>query len=452
MGKLFWKIFLGFWVTLIAIALGVGMTVHWNAQQQAEAGSNFINKQGVGFMLNSASDAIERGGEKQLHKLLTQWRLDTPPPFLIVNEHNQELFNRPLPRRVHHRIDKLWSDSPLPPHVKRVRAPFGEQYLILMVPRTLLNHAQRKSPPWMHVADPLRLRLWVTLVGSILFSAALAWTITHPVRELQRTVKSFASGDLSARSSQRLSKRRDEIGDLHREFNSMAANVQRLVETQNHLFHDVSHEIRSPLARLSVALGLIDQSSEKQDTLIARMRREIDRMDELIEEILSLSKLSSVDAAAQFSTIELGDLLQDIVDEYLFDAQQSNKLIEYSSKPSVSIKGDANLLQRAFGNLVKNALSYTPQGSTVEIELHRSTHGQAVVQVTDQGEGVEEDELEMLFQPFYRGRTSQHAAGFGLGLAVTQRTIQLHKGQMNAENLPNGGLRITIKLPIAQTQ
>ncbi len=451
MGRLFWKIFFGFWITLIAIALGVGITVHWNAQQKAEEGADFINKQGIGFMLHAASNALQQGGEQQLQVLLSEWQITGPPPFLIVNEQNQELYRRPLPRRWRHRMDRIWQQPNLPPHLRRVRSPSGEQYLIVMVPRAALTHLPQRQFHWSHGTDRVRLRLWITLVGSILFSAALAWTITSPVRELQKTVKAFASGELNARSSKKLTKRRDELGDLHREFNSMASSIQQLMETQNHLFHDVSHEIRSPLTRLSVALGLIGQSPNKQGSLLVRMQQEIDRLDELVEEIFSLSRLSSGMVPSPFVSIDLAALLEDLIQEYQFDAQQMDKQLVYRPQQSVRIEGDAILLQRAFGNLIQNALRYTPKGSSVQIGLEKSADEQVIVTVTDEGPGVPDEELDALFQPFYRGRSSKDGEGFGLGLAVTQRSIQIHNGLMKAENMSSGGLRIKVMIPISKT-
>ena len=291
-------------------------------------------------------------------------------------------------------------------------------------------------------------RLGAAMFASLIFSVLLAWYLTRPVRHLQRAANALATGDLSARVAPSMKGRRDEIADLGKDFDHMAARLQNMVDTQQRLLHDVSHELRSPLARMQVAMALARQQPDKLDTALGRIEREGDRLDELVGELLTLARLGAGVGMEAEGEVDLAALLETVVEDGDFEADGGRKVVLEYCDSAVFI-GRGELLRRAFENVVRNALRYSPEGGEVSVRAERES-GWLQVSVCDRGPGLPEDKLSAVFEPFVRGTDSPTGgrSGYGLGLAITRRAIEAHGGKVRAENRKDGGLCVILALPL----
>jgi two-component system, OmpR family, sensor histidine kinase CpxA len=282
-----------------------------------------------------------------------------------------------------------------------------------------------------------------------IISYLLARHLTAPIRQLQRAVQSMASGDLAARVKGKVGARRDELGELARDFNAMGDEIERLISAQKRMLGDVFHELRSPLARLQVALGLARKAAGQQcEKDHDRIEKEVVRMDELIGQVISLVRLETAGKELDNSVVALGALLNEVVEDAQFEASSQHKQVLLEIKSAAEIQGDAELLHSALENVVRNAVAYTPEGSSVSVQLVEEG-GQLVITVRDQGCGVDESSIGSLFDAFYRegDARDRDSGGYGLGLAIAQRAVLLHDGAIRARNHPDGGLEIEIRLP-----
>ena len=270
----------------------------------------------------------------------------------------------------------------------------------------------------------------------------LAAHLAAPLRRLGRVVERFGQGDLSARAD---SARRDEIGDVSRAFDEMAGRIETLVSAERRLLQDVSHELRSPLARLGYAIELARTSEDRQGAL-DRIQKDIGRLNHLVNELLHLTRAEGDPAALEPEIVRLDELLLAVVDDCALEATAKGCRVTTSTTPA-SIKGERELLHRAIENIIRNAVRHAPEATTIATELRLET-GTAQIITRDQGEGVPEASLISIFEPFFRvaGDRSRASGGMGLGLAIAQRAIQLHNGQITAQNA-NPGLLVTIEIP-----
>lgn len=285
------------------------------------------------------------------------------------------------------------------------------------------------------------------LVGgfvSLFFSAGLAWYLARPITHLSRGLRAIAAGQLATRVHPLVGTRRDEIADLTREFDGMAAQLQQLVAMQERLFHDVSHELRSPLARLQVAIGLLRQSPERLPDMLVRVEREADQLNRLIEELLTLARLKSSTAEFDASPVDLMDLLTAIVDDANFEGRAKGCEVRYFAAAPFIAMGDGELLYRAFENVIRNAVKFSPPHSRVDVTAAVAAD-RAVVRVSDQGPGVAAEMLADIFEPFKRlDADGAGTTGFGLGLAIAKYAIERHGGSIRATGVDGGGLMVEI--------
>ncbi len=283
----------------------------------------------------------------------------------------------------------------------------------------------------------------------------LAWRMTAPVRRLRRAVQQLANGDLTARTGIAGNRQSDEISELGADFDRMAERIETLVSSQKQLVRDISHELRSPLARLQVALGLArKKASAEAEPALDRIEQEAGRLNGMIGELLTLSLLENGAASTQAEPVDLGELLAEVVQDADFEAAESNRQVVLSAQAGLLVTGNCELLRRAVENVVRNSLRYTGEGSAVEVLLEQGQQNQAVIRVRDCGPGVPEAMLEAIFQPFCRVAEARdrQSGGTGIGLAITARTVALHGGSVTACNRPEGGLEVEIRLPTADTQ
>lgn len=283
----------------------------------------------------------------------------------------------------------------------------------------------------------------------------LARHLTSPVVHLRTLTSRFSQGDLTARITQpALLQRRDEIGGLARDFNRMAARIQTLLKAQTRLIADVSHELRSPLTRLSLALGLIRRGGDSVSrTSLTRMEREVERLNTMIGQLLTLSRLECLDQPPPMESLDLAGLVCEIAADADFEATQVDRGVRLTECPPCSIHGARDLLRSAIENVVRNALRYTAPATQVLLRLEYSPgHATAAVIVDDQGPGVPPAELAHVFEPFYRVDASRErqSGGAGLGLAIARQVVALHAGSITASNREEGGLEVRILLPAGE--
>jgi two-component system sensor histidine kinase CpxA len=328
----------------------------------------------------------------------------------------------------------------------REKGSAGESYVMVV-------EAPPPPPPGMEPFMTV-VRLLVVLTVSGLICYVLARYLTAPVLGLGAAVKRFASGDLSVRVGPALGKRNDEISRLAHDFDGMAERIESLLTSQRVLLRDISHELRSPLSRLNVALELCRKGTDPEIAKnLDRIEREACKLNEMIEQLLTLNRVESGISGQEQSRIDLARLIQEISDDADFEARSLNRRVEILSREECSIDGNEDLLRRAIENVARNAVRYTKEGSAVEISLCRirdddSPHG--LITIRDHGQGVPEEALPHLFKPFYRadhGR-DRESGGAGLGLAITEAAVRIHKGTVQATNAGDGGLIVEITLPI----
>jgi two-component system OmpR family sensor kinase len=292
----------------------------------------------------------------------------------------------------------------------------------------------------------------VGAVVSLVFGAALAWYVARPIRHLRAAFASLSAGHLETRVAPLMGRRRDEVADLGRHFDEMARRIQSLVGAQRTLLHEVSHELRSPLARLQAATGLARQNPQKLESSLERIEQETERLDDLVGQLLTLSRLEAGVADAsrtRLETTDLVDLVASIAADARFEAESCGKDVVFSSDGETTADVRAELVGRAVENVIRNAVKFTAPGTAVEVTAGpEDAGGTFLVRVADRGPGVAEADLDAIFEPFYRGVAGSSGPGFGLGLAIARRAIAAHGGRVDARNRPGGGLEVEIRLPV----
>lgn len=287
-----------------------------------------------------------------------------------------------------------------------------------------------------------------TLLASLASAALLAWYVAKPIRGLRQAFAAASRGHLDHRLAPTMAARDDELADLGREFDRMAAQLQAVLERQRRLLHDVSHEVRSPLARLQAAVGLLRQSASAREAVVERIEEEISRIDRLIGELLRLSRLEAGEHAEEIEDIDMKELVGQVVADARFESHGADLDISWRDEANATIRGRPEMLRLALDNVVRNALKYGAGGRSVGIETFTSGD-RYVFRVLDGGPGVREQDLDRLFTPFFRSEDAGAAEGYGLGLAIARRSIEAHGGAIRAENRSTGGLSVEITLPAA---
>ena len=435
-GRLFWKILLGFWLTFAAVTLAVWI----GALTYAGGGPSTAERaQWPGaFQLASAMVALRSGGPVAVERLTANW---TPP------------LRRQL---VLTRLDAVPPPAGPGAIVIVSRGGDGVVYRLTYSPPATVPAMRAR----LTIAGPLPatvLVLWI--MGGFAFSALLAWYLTQPINRLRGGFDRLAHGDLAVRLKPAIGRRRDEIADLAGDFDTMAGRLQQLVAARDRLLHDVSHELRSPLARLNMAVGLARQAPnptpERIQETLSRIEYESGRLDALVGELLTLSRVESGGVRPD-GYFEVEGLVRTVVADARFEADASGVEVR-SNVPDVdgeahgprpTVKGDAELMRRAIENIVRNALRFSARGQRVEVDVASEEAAKRfILRVADQGPGVPEDSLASMFEPFVRVHEAQAGKGYGLGLAIARRTVLAHGGQIEARNREGGGLEVIVRLP-----
>jgi len=308
--------------------------------------------------------------------------------------------------------------------------------------------------------DPQNIGLLVRLATALLvvlaLCAFLARHITLPIGHVISASQQIATGDLGTRIGPAVGAREDELGRLGRDFDRMAAQIEALVASERRLIRDVSHELRSPLARLSISVGLARRYASTTTALhLDRIEHEVERLNQLIGQLLALARLDAGIEPSQRLVFDLSTVVDEVAANADFEALAANRGVRVITSQPCPITGVPDLMRSAVENVVRNGVRYTPCGRHVDISLRREgvhPHDRAQLCVRDYGRGMTEDRLPRLFEPFYRGDAPGPGTGAGLGLAIARRAVQIHDGSIVASNAADGGLEITISIPLAATQ
>jgi len=467
MGKLFWKFLAFLFLAQITTLLVTGAFFWINHQRENSNNVGVENTRPASDLVQAASDTLKYGGKNALYSLLNTWQKRRMPQVYAIDEMGKELLQREIASSVVEAAKKITYSDIQSNIVKRVKLENGQSFLLFVPdlgdrphidPLPDLQHGVNKMhgehipPPHKKLPFP-RLPFVTILAGlivSLLFAILIAWYFSTPINQLRNALMQAANGHLSTRIGGDMNRRRDELADLGRDFDRMAGRLESLIQGQRRLLHHVSHELRSPLARIQIAIGLAKQSHEKVDASLDRIQVDSDRMDVLIGELLQLSKLESGTTLLKREKVEFSHLLRDLVADATYEAAEYNILIKKVIQSNLIVFGDAELLYRAVENIVRNAIKYSPTGSEISIALFKN-QGQKTVRlsVSDQGAGVQDSELDAIFQPFMRSSNTQTKDGYGVGLAIAKQIIETHGGKIKANNLQPRGFQIQIDLPVS---
>ena len=448
MGRLFWKIFLGLWLTLLVTSAIVGGLVWQHNKERIEQLEVIADSPRAEFSVNALASILRIDGLHALEKAIERRTKESHRPLrmFIVNDAGKDLLGRPVPRLMLNKA-RAAANDPQVSAIQQVSTPEGEQFLLFVPHRDHRMPRYDKGFPKHFPTMPLL----IVLLGSLFFSAGLAWYITRPIHHLREATNQFAEGKLDTRVMHKIGNRKDEVTDLAKDFDHMAEQVQQLVAIQKRLLNDVSHELRSPLARLQVAIEMLRQQPDKTKELIQRIEKENQRLDELVGELLTLSRLEADVYNNENDYFDINGLVASISDDARFEARNQNKQVVFKGANEILINGNIELLRRAIENVIRNAIYYTPDQTQVTITITHSENDHVFITVCDSGNGVNEEKLTDLFQPFVRindNRQNVKIPGYGLGLAIARRAIEIHKGEIKAYNHQESGLCVDIRLPI----
>ncbi len=462
MGRLFWKFFFAFWLALLTAGVAVGTVVWFHKHKLDEATHSLVMGPPAEYLVRSATATLENGGMPALLKLLGQMRDDPMAQLFVVDETGRELLGRAYPKAALARAQAIAGTATGSPVARAMTPGDGHVYLFFAGEATgrgfagLPGGPLRGGPggrpplgPSGHPEPPTPfLPIGAGLLASLGFSALLAWYLAKPIRELRGAFQRAAAGDLDVRVAPAMGRRRDELADLGRDFDHMAGRLRDLMDAQRRLLHDVSHEIRSPLARLQAAIGLARQQPETREASLDRIEREAQRLDEMVGELLTLSRLEAGMVNNQRERVDLAELVGMVVEDARYEAEAQGRRVEFTDTGVAGVYCQPELLHRAIENVVRNGVKFSPQGGVVEVKAGRVGADRAAVIVADRGPGVPEGDLEAIFVPFYRSERSAGTGGYGLGLAIAKRAVEAHGGSIHASNRASGGLAVTMSLPV----
>jgi two-component system sensor histidine kinase CpxA len=443
--SLFWKILVTFMIAMTVTLVGsvyVSFTLAGTAFDQ-------VNVEGRDRIIEEAAAALAHGGERELKAWL--YRNPRPAPgtvLLVTNERGDELLGRAMPRE----LARLLMTRPFrrpttPPNLKPMQltpnlvGPDNEEYRLLFAraPVTFLGILMWPGTQFAVIS--------IALIAVAATSLLLARYLSSPIVRLQKASRALAAGALDTRVGRPFTRRKDEVGTLARDFDAMAERIQALVTDKETLLRDVSHELRSPLARIRMALALAQRRADQVVQLdLARIEREAEKLDELVGHVMTLSRLRTATAPRR-DVVRLDSLVADVVEDARFERPEAK--LDYSATGEVHLLGDPAGLKSAVENVVRNALIYSDPTQPIEVRLE-ARPGRAVVRVLDRGPGVSPEDLARIFEPFYRtDKSRDHAhSGQGIGLAITARVMELHAGTVEARNRDGGGLEVILTLPV----
>ena len=449
MRSLFLKIFLFFWVTMVVV--GAVLIYTWGIQPEVIVSRwRGATSDAVALYAQSAAEELDRYGLVALNNYLQRLDASSHIRAALFDENGQPIAGKPT--KTMRELAPHAGQGGEPAFIiqgsnalaaQRTIGPTGRVYILVgEMPRGPVGAVRRLARA--------QIEQWAAaILLSGLICYLLTLYLTRPILRLRKATEELSAGNLGARAPAELELRRDELGGLVRDFNRMADRIEALMTGQRQLISDISHELRSPLARLNVALGLARQRAGEAATgSLDRIEREADRLNEMIGKLLSLARMQGAAGPPEKSSVRLDEIVKEVAEDAEFEAQERKCGVRVVGDVKCSTEGSPELLRSAVENVVRNALRYTAPGSEVEITL-ATRDSTAEITVRDHGPGVPEGELQNLFRPFYRisGARERDTGGAGLGLAITDRAIRLHGGTVGAANAPDGGLLVKIRVP-----
>ena len=446
MRSLFLRIFLSFWAAMLLV-LSATAAVAWYRFNQVQSISIDIKA-----LANEASARLLVGGMPALQDWIdeAEHRYRDRRIF-IVDQSGDDLRKRKLPTTYRNYIERLRDAGFLGKELIPSRRDDPLLLTPLFTDRDGTVYTIMVSPPiWSNLLFAPDVRI-VLLVSALLLSGLVCWLLARylskPVERLQSSARSLAAGNMEARVGQEFSRRRDELGVLARDFDTMADHVRNLIASKENLLRAMSHELRSPLARLRVATDLARRPGADVSRQLDRIELEAERLDTLIGQILQLSHLRAVPTLPR-EPLDLTSLMNEIIEDARMEAGAAEKSVDWSSPgEAMIVEGDHGLLRSAIENVLRNAVRFTKPSSAVRVRADRAGPQVSIV-IDDRGPGVPEPDLQRIFEPFYRVAESRDrdSGGTGLGLAITARIVSLYGGNVQARNTPDG-LRVEIALP-----
>lgn len=438
MNSIFWKIFLSFIAMLVLVG---GITVHVSFYLAGQRAASINELKRIDVQRDAEAALVDGGAEGFARWLRADAGLPNTHTIYLIDGEGSEILERKLPAEAKLAFSRLKRSGRLKSskRVPKIVAADGTPYLFLLGPT---------RPPAMGVfATPGVNR--VVLVLALLVTGTACFLLTRylvaPLTRVTRAAEALADGRLTARAGSD-AYRHDELGRLASQFDDMADALQRQLQTRQDLLRNASHELRSPLARIQVALELARRQPDAVTEQLERIEREAEQMEALTAQMLNLARAQS-DQASDAADVELGEVLRRIVEDAAFEgAPQGREVVLDAADGALVVRGHAELIASAIENVVRNALRFTPEGGGVEVRLAREGD-HALVRVTDGGPGIPEHLMTHIFEPFFQGQSQAGTAG--VGLAVSKQVVDLHGGTMRARNRAEGGLEVEIRVPLA---
>lgn len=456
MGRLFWKFFLAFCLAQLTAIVGLSITFWLEHHNQDPTQQSIAHSPPAETAVHAAALTLQAGGREALRRFVAETGKEHLPLVYASDEQGHDLLGRPLSSELFREARAAAGADGPHQAVRSVVSADGQRFWLFALSNGHERHPPglggRPPPPHRHGLLP-----WEPLiagsVASLIFSALLAWHFAQPIRLLRQSCEAVAQGDLAGRPSASMQRRRDELADLARDFERMTGRIKQLMDGQRRLLHDVSHELRSPLARLQLAIDLARQQPHKSMASMQRIEREAGRMEKLLGEVLTLSRLEAEVEPGRTEAIDLAELVDDVLEDARFEADAHQQQLVFEPAGLLPVIGNVSLLHRALENVLRNALRYSPDGSVVTVQTALED-GLVRVRVLDQGPGVVEQELEAIFEAFHRGESANRhgkgADGHGLGLAIARRALKSQGGGISARNRPEGGLCVEMWLPVVR--
>lgn len=430
------------WLSIVAFSAAVGLINDIIARGQWAEDPSHTFSSGMERISQRAARLLFEQGREGLTRELEAIPLIARSHVFVVDDEGVEILGREAALRT-------LTQEKRPEKLAKIVDSEGRAYTI---------HTFARTPPGAFLAPGPQgtlLRLLAAAVISALVSFFLAQSLTAPLRQMRDTSRKIAGGDLSARVGELHPPRRDEIGELARDFDSMATHLQAMQVANRRLLRDVSHELRSPLARLSVALEIARGKGAGAITSeLDRIQTEGERLEALVNDVLGLLRESSETSPRAEEDVDIARLLTELADTVSYEAPDGSPGVDWPGAEPLIYRGDRELLWRAIENLLRNGLRHTEPSRGIQLRLQAEHNDNIRITVRDFGPGVPEAQLEKIFQPFYRVQESRdrNTGGHGLGLTIAAAAIRRHGGQISAANAPDGGLVVTVTLPAHKSQ
>jgi signal transduction histidine kinase len=443
--RLFWKIFLPFWLAQAALLGALYLRIHYRISSEHPWWIQPERRE-MPALADYAAKVYEQQGQAGLSQLLDSLSLQNRSKFWLVDSNDHELSGQPIPERV-------LRDATAAEKSEGLHHSFEANVLAASTDTTQGHYVliAELVPPKLSERVPGDI-LWTLKLGT-LPSALICFLIAHylskPIERLRDATHELARGNLDIRAGDNLGNRRDEIADLVRDFDTMAGELRTLIQSERSLLSGVSHELRSPIARIRLALTLArDAGDVERSEMLDRIEQDAIQLDSMLEQILTVARLESGQHKPRFERLSLNDIVDDVLHDANFEAA-ADATIAFQGKSDIQVNGDAGLLRSAVENVVRNAIFYSGHGGKVEVRLSQEDRA-ALVSVRDNGPGVPENVLPLLFKPFYRVDDSRGTTtgGMGLGLAIVRNAVLAHGGSVSAKNVAPHGLEVELRLPI----